>query len=202
MCKPVLNHVAGAWLAGQITSGLTTGEGIIYHVRDAAGEDDPGVADKRRLFLETELATAFARMKREGNTLSAVLRQAWDGQRLALATKSQPYTASGVLVSVIGHITAEEVARVMDSVEEANGLANRFLWLAAKRTQALPETPMMPEELWRGEADAIASVLRKLRARPGPLGCNATGRPQSCGGRITSSFPVFTKPAPGDWPSC
>ncbi len=61
--------------------------------------------------METELASALERMAGVGNTLSAVLRQAWDGEKLDTLVKANRATAAGARVSVIGHITAEELRR-------------------------------------------------------------------------------------------
>ena len=41
--------------------------------------EDEGVEDKRLLSYESELASVLERMGRDGNTLSAVIRQARDG---------------------------------------------------------------------------------------------------------------------------
>jgi len=65
-------------------SGLSTGEGLIWQVRDAitkesaTGHDviDAGVSDKRLCVVESEFARVLRVSSREANTLSAVLRQA------------------------------------------------------------------------------------------------------------------------------
>jgi hypothetical protein len=46
--------------------------------------------------------------------------------------------ATGAHVSVIGHITADELRRYLDRTEAANGLANRFLFVCAQRSKLLP----------------------------------------------------------------
>jgi hypothetical protein len=78
-------------------------------------------------------------MKREKSTLSPVLRDSWDGSPLGLMTRADPLWVTGAHVSMLGHITAEELAKTLDSVEIANGLANRFLFVCAKRSKLLPE---------------------------------------------------------------
>jgi hypothetical protein len=71
--------------------GLSSGEGLIHAVRDQRwakdkeGNEillDEGVADKRLLVREPEFASVLAQTRRDGNTLSAVLRNAWDGKTL------------------------------------------------------------------------------------------------------------------------
>jgi Bifunctional DNA primase/polymerase, N-terminal len=152
---------AGDWLGGHVTSGLSSGEGLIHLLRDrlsgAAGSDDegddpplgawsgaPDPADplglkKRLLVRESEFAAVLKMFMREGNTLSAVLRQAWDGDTLGVITKKDRARASGAHVSVIGHITREELVRYLSQTEAANGLGNRFLWLCVRRSKLLPD---------------------------------------------------------------
>jgi len=77
-------------------------------------------------------------MCREGNTLSADIRQAWDGDRLQTLTKNNPMQATGAHVSIIGHITKAELLRHLTETEAANGFANRFIWLMVRRSKQLP----------------------------------------------------------------
>jgi hypothetical protein len=74
------------WERDSIQSGLSSGEGVIFHVRDSiskVGKDgmveevDAGVADKRLMLVTEEFAGALRVMERAGNTLSPVLRDAW-----------------------------------------------------------------------------------------------------------------------------
>ena len=131
----------------RIVSGLSSGEGLIWHVRDPIEEEneegepevtDRGVKDKRLLVMESELASPIARMQRDGNSLSAVIREAWDSGTLRVMTKNSPAQATGAHVSIIGHVTGEELRRTMNATELANGFANRFLWICAKRARVLP----------------------------------------------------------------
>jgi hypothetical protein len=103
------------WAADRIRSGLSSGEGVIYHVRNAVHGIDPktgkqivvdaGVTDKRLLILETEFSQPLKMFRRDGNVLSDVLRNAWDGAEvLSTLTRNNPIMATGSHVSVIGHI--------------------------------------------------------------------------------------------------
>jgi hypothetical protein len=141
------------WETNCLQSGLSSGEGLIWHVRDAVeklvknkttGEMepevvDPGIADKRLLVQESEYASVLRVAGRDGNTLSAILRDAWDKGRLQTMTKNSAAKATGAHVSVVGHVTADELRRELSSTEAGNGFANRFLWLCTKRAQELPE---------------------------------------------------------------
>jgi hypothetical protein len=153
--RPV--EAADAPWSERISTGASSGEGLIWEVRDEIEETrkarkdedgdehgfvtelaDIGVEDKRLLVIEPELASVLERMQRDGNTLSAVLRQGWDGGKLDTLVKTNRATATDAHVSLIGHITAEELRRKLTETESANGFANRFLWVYARRSKSLP----------------------------------------------------------------
>ncbi len=149
--KGILSTIAPEWSSRRTKSGLTSGEGLIFHVRDEIREikmqkgqmlevvTDAGEADKRMLVVEEELSSAIKAMSREGNTLSGVLRQAWDSPMvLAPMTKNNRITASHPHVSIIGHITRDELLKSLKAVENTNGGTNRFLWCCARRARLLP----------------------------------------------------------------
>ena len=144
------------WCRGCLASGASSGEGLIWAIRDPIAREQPirehgrvvdyqrvvedaGVADKRLVVVETEFASTLKVMSREGNTLSPVLRQAWDGGDLRTLTKGSPARATAPHVSLIAHITKTELLRYLDGTEMANGFANRFLWAAARRARLLPD---------------------------------------------------------------
>ena len=139
----------------KVTSGLSSGEGLIYHVRDSLGADC-GVSDKRVLVIEEELSRTLRVAQRQENVLSAVLRQAWDSGDLRVLTKNNPLKATGAHVSIVGHITIEEVTRYLTATEQANGFGNRFLWLLVRRTQSIPNPTGVPEGLY-------AELVRRLQ---------------------------------------
>ncbi|HEX5265470.1 MAG TPA: DUF3987 domain-containing protein [Acidimicrobiales bacterium] len=120
------------------STGLSSGEGLVWALRDPEGAD-PGAADPRLLVVEPEFASVLKATTRDVNTLSPVLRSAWDGRPLALLTRTAPARASGPHLSVIGHITAAELTHYTSSLEVANGLLNRFFFVAARRVRLLPE---------------------------------------------------------------
>ena len=161
------------------------GRGLIYEVRDPVTRTetdkktnktsevvvDHGVTDKRLLVFEGEFAKALRAMERQGNTLSAVLRDAWDHGDLRTLVKNSPNRATGAHVSVIGHITADELRRYLDRTEAANGLANRFLFVCVQRSKLLP----------RGGEAIDWKDLSELRAT---LGAASDGRGRPHRGRM------------------
>lgn len=120
------------------STGLSSGEGLIWALRDPSGAD-PGAKDPRLLVVESEFASVLKAVARDINTLSPVLRSAWDGRPLALLTRTAPARASNPHLAVIGHITAAELLHHANSLEIANGLLNRFIFIAARRARLLPE---------------------------------------------------------------
>jgi len=91
------------------------------------------------MVVEPEFASTFKVAGRETNTLSPVVRQAWDTGTLRTMTRNDPLSAKGAHISIVGHITAEELRRHLTSTEAANGFANRFIWLCVRRSKKLPD---------------------------------------------------------------
>src|SRR5262249_31096653 len=156
--------IAPDWLREHVRTGLVTGPGLIWHVRDAVIERqeltapdgttrftevvlESGVDDKRLLDVETEFAAVLAQITNPGARLSTILRQAWDGGPLASLTKRQAVTATNPHVSVIAHITVDELQRRLTTTDMANGFANRFLWCCVRRAQLLPDGGQPPPEV-------------------------------------------------------
>jgi hypothetical protein len=125
-------------LQARILTGLSSGEGLVWAVRDPAGQD-PGITDRRLLVLEPEFVSVLRSAGREISTLSPTLRSGWDGRPLQLLTRTAPARASEAHISLIGHITQHELRHHLTQVELANGLANRFVFCACRRTRLLPE---------------------------------------------------------------
>src|SRR5205085_5332776 len=100
---------------------------------------DVGISDKRLCVTEGEFANVLKVMTREGNTLSPVIRSAWDSGDLRTLTKNSPARATDAHVSIIGHITNCELRRSLTETESANGFGNRFMWLAVRRSKLLPD---------------------------------------------------------------
>ncbi|MCH8839077.1 MAG: hypothetical protein IH831_00065 [Planctomycetes bacterium] len=156
--------------------GLSSGEGLIWQVRDpiykheairekrqVVGyqdvEVDPGVADKRLLVLEAEFSSVLKVAARERNTISAIIRQAWDTGDLRTMTKNTPAKATGAHIAIIGHITRDELRQQIAEVDLANGLANRFLWLCVKRSKCLPEGGSLDTALMAHLAQRLTCVF-------------------------------------------
>jgi phage/plasmid primase-like uncharacterized protein len=148
---------------------FSSGEGIIYAVRDPIqGWDkkhgkyeiiDPGVEDKRLFVLDEEFAGVLANTHREGNTLSMVIRSAWDNGRFDPLTKNSKISAKDTHVGWVSHITNYELQAKLPECEGFNGFANRILWIYSQRRKLVPlPEPMPAQEL----ADIQYSLLSIL----------------------------------------
>ena len=153
----VLSLVDPKWREERGKSGMSSGEGLIWQVRDPiwknepikkngkpTGETEPvcvdeGVDDKRLLVLETEFSSPLRVMERDGNILSAVMREAWDTGHLQTLVKNSPAAATNAHISIIGHVTRPELRKDLNATNQANGFANRILWVCVRRSKLLPE---------------------------------------------------------------
>jgi hypothetical protein len=140
--RQFLETVAPDWSRDCQAAGLTSGVGVLHRIRDARirpdDRPDPGVPDKRLLVTETEFSATLQAMRREGNDLSAVLRQLWDGQRISSLSKGDPIACTSPHVSIIAHVTPDELRACLKRLDLVNGFGNRFLWLYVERTKSLP----------------------------------------------------------------
>jgi hypothetical protein len=145
----LLERVDLGWAQKCTASNLSSGEGVIWAVRDKVQKQDdankgkatgPGETEteKRLLVIQSEYSSALRIQRREGNVLSAIIRQAWDSGKLRILTKNSPVETAGAHVSIIGHITIDELRRELTETDEANGYANRFLFVCAERSKLLP----------------------------------------------------------------
>lgn len=163
--KSLFKKVFPIWGSGCIASGLSSGEGLISPVRDRETKVNKkgelvvvheGVEDKRKLVVEGEFAGVIAALRRDGNKLSALMRDAWDHNDLNTMTKD-PMRATNPHISILANITAEELFNRLPDIDCVNGLMNRFLFFAVKRWQLLP---------WGGEVSN--SEMKEIEDR---LGC-------------------------------
>lgn len=162
----------------RVVSGLVSGEGFKWCVRDPIIKTerdkdtgtqrevtiDAGIEDKRLVVVEPEFVQILRVIIRQGNTLSADLRSAWDHGNLGSMSKNNPATATGAHVCIIAHVTADELRAELTQNDTANGLANRFLFACVKRSKCLP---FGGEELAESVLDGFANRLKRaaIKAR-------------------------------------
>ena len=114
---------AGVMAASKPTlTGMTSGEGVIAELKESGGQV---------LAVESEFSRTLNNMNRDGNSLDAILRQAFEDTTLRVPTKNAPLTVENAHLSVIAHIPEKELRRKMNSDLLENGFAGRFLWAHA-----------------------------------------------------------------------
>lgn len=147
--------------------GLSTREGLAALIHDAyrqGRQDVPAIEDKRLWVVESEFANVLHQGRRDGNTLSAALRDCWDGIDLKPATKSNRLYASDPHICLSGAISPGELTGLMSARELTNGFANRFLMIWAERTRMLPFPKETPQALVEQLARRTLEVLAFVRA--------------------------------------
>lgn len=162
--KAAASIAGGSARWGKANSGpLSSGEGLVHAVRDASDEvihetqepKDPGVTDKRLLTIETEFGAALRAAQRDGSTLSAILRMAWDSGDIEPLTKTNRERTTGAHIGIVAHITRRELDQLLAKVDLWNGFANRFLWVCARRSKKVP----LPKPIDAAELNRLAKAL-------------------------------------------
>ena len=166
--RDLMHAVDRYWAEERVENGLSSGEGLIYQVRDkrmGVNKDGDTViefrgADDKRLFvLEGEFAGVLKVATREGNTLSAIIRTAWDAGKLSTLTKNSPMKATNSHVSIVGHVTKTELVGLLSDSDVHNGFANRFLWVCVKRSKILPFGGQWTSKNVAGMVSLLGEVL-------------------------------------------
>ncbi len=164
------------WTRGECRGTLSSGEGLAYAVRDPQYKEEPikqngkltgdtqtvlvdsGVEDKRLFLVQSEFGAVLRVMEREGNSLSGVLRDAWDGKDLVPMTKGNRVRATAPHIGIVGHVTKDELLRNLNNTEACNGFGNRFAWFVVQRSKELPFPSNPPD-------DEVADLAGKIRGR-------------------------------------
>lgn len=145
-----------------IINGLSTGEGLIYLVRDS-DDKDQGISDKRALVIETEFANILKKSKREQSILSQIIRQAYDGETIATRTRVNSCKATDPHIVILGHITADELKKTIANTTEAtNGFINRFLIINTKREKIISLPPATNIKKIKSIAFDINQILKEF----------------------------------------
>lgn len=148
------------------SGGTSSGEGVGYAIRDPKEPDektgkggDPGVKDKRLMVIESEFANVLAQTKREGNILSATMRNLFDGRDIEPLTKTSQITATRPHVVIIGHITGHELVERSTENDASNGLLNRFMMLHVHRPKLVPLPEPTPGDVLDDLAERLADAV-------------------------------------------
>jgi len=119
-----------------------------------------------------------------------VLRQGWDGTDLSVLTV-KPVSATEPHLSIIGHVTKEELLRQLTATSMANGFLNRFLLVAVQRAQLLPHGSPIPEGAWREVRTQVRAAVDRARSLA------AMGRSPAADARWADVYAELSKGRPG-----
>jgi hypothetical protein len=108
------------------------------------------------MIFASEFSSVLTVMQREGNTLSAVLRDAFDRGNLGIVTKHHQTRATNALISAVGYITESELVRHLHETEMASGFC-QSVSVCVKRARLLPTGGSLSEE-------AVADMAEKVKA--------------------------------------
>jgi len=139
------------WAQDRVLYGLQSAEAMIDRVADGAG-------DCRLMVVETEFGRLVETMARTG-TLSAQLRNAWDGRALQRVTSRFTRQASRAHISMLAMITPEELLRHHKRLAQAGGLESRILYV-----YTAPLTDVSPFAETGGHGDLPGRVRAVLEA--------------------------------------
>jgi hypothetical protein len=197
----VIRFADAEFVANRIEGGLSSGEGLVWYIRDEVKKVGKGgqeeivvdaVTDKRLVCVEEELAGVLKACERSGNTLSETVRRAWDARRrLQTMTKNSQARATDPHVSIIAHVTATEITRTLTDTSMANGLGNRFLWFCVRRSKVLPE----PGRL--GERELSELGYRVTEALAFGRAAGAMRRDDEAKVLWADAYPVLSEGKPG-----
>ena len=201
-----LNEVGNIYSPAVTNGGpLSSGEGLVFAVRDEVktwqvgkGSEvgklvvsDPGIEDKRLFVKEEEFGAALKAAQRQGNTLSAIIRHAFDSGNISPMTKSNLIKTTGAHIGLLCHITIAELNHLLEECDVLNGFSNRFLWICARRSKlvSLP-APMPGEELRELQLELMDAVC-------GAASCGQVGLTPEAVEWWDKNYPSITKDVPG-----
>ncbi len=147
------------WLVGVASGEAITGH-LVRRIEEARAAGGP--AEDRVFLVEPEFGRLLTILNREGSTLSAVLRNAWDGVPLGHARARDESLVTAHHVSLLGHITPTELRVKLTDSDAANGFANRILFLAVRRQRLIP-FPASPDAIVQPFVRRLQSAILEAR---------------------------------------
>jgi hypothetical protein len=140
------------WTARRVASNRPSAITILQ-----ALQNEKSPTDRRLFLLSEEFSSILPILGRETGQLSPLLRCAWDGGDLSVHDGHHLIHAATPHISLVGHITQDELLRYIGRTETHSGFANRCLWAGVHRSQSLPNGGVVPPQ----ELSALAGELRR-----------------------------------------
>lgn len=157
----------GPFLRDRVLTGVASGEALVHAAANGVhGESDdmePSAADHRLWVIEEEYGRLLTVAARRDSTLSAVVRQAWDGARLENRTKATRLRVDQAHLCILGHVTQHDLADKLTTTDLGNGSANRFLYVFSRRSRLLPEPIALSSALAVEYGERLQKALNLAR---------------------------------------
>jgi hypothetical protein len=150
-------------LPSRHTGGLSSKEGLAALIHDGymqGKEEVAPITDKRLFIRESEFSNVMHQAARNGNTLSAGLRDAWDGVGIQPATKLKGTWASHPHIAIAGACTPVELLALTTKNDVSNGFLNRFIIFWAERTKLIPFPDSTPIDTVNLLATKIKAIIQ------------------------------------------
>ncbi len=145
------------WARDYVYSGFGSGEGLIARVSERMDpEDADQIRNPRLVVHEAEFAAVLRVAGRDGSILSSTIRDAWDGKALQNnVRKGRIVARAGHMVSLVAHVTADELRRELTRTDIANGLGNRFMFASVHRTRKIAHPRTVDPSSLAAELNAV-----------------------------------------------
>lgn len=147
------------------SGGLSSGEGLVDSIHDGYYENSwkekvfvKAVENKKLFLMESEFSNVLKNIERQGNTLSSILRNCWDGVSLDSMTKNNKRSCAQPHVSLVSAVTPFELRKLLSSNDIHNGFLNRFLCIIAEREKLQYKPKSTSEE----EVDRLVNRLLNI----------------------------------------
>jgi hypothetical protein len=148
-----------------LVPGLGSGEALVTRLRP---DEKTGRVEHRAIVLETEMGRMLRVMGRDGSTLSAMLRNGWDGTPLGRFIARGGDVVTNHHVAVLAHVTAHDLRDLLRDTDAANGFGNRFCWYAVHRTKLVP-LPVDPSAIIPSTLTRALQETFEWAQVPGPV---------------------------------
>jgi hypothetical protein len=150
--RELMSIASPDWAARHTTPGLVSGAGLVRQFAE--------LGDDARLLVG---GGNLCPVLRAVHQHSGVLREGWDGNPLSILRSKDPLCVKEPHLSMIGHVTDEELKETLRRCDKHNGMANRFMWIRTGRVRLLPDGGCVPEDVMRGLAERLADSLGRAK---------------------------------------
>jgi DnaB-like helicase N terminal domain/Protein of unknown function (DUF3987) len=151
--RHLMSLVDQNWEESHCKYSAASGEAV---VRLASQTGDDG----RLCLIMPEMSVLLNSANREGSNTSGYLRLGWDGLPMENNRSRSADEARNYLLSLVGHITPEELTEIFSNVDWYNGMANRFLWATVRKSKTLSRMERKPNFV------GITKTIHDLLALP------------------------------------